>query len=239
FVLVLVVTAALFWAVAAWLFLSTDSTLVWQQRFASVGLLLLSTAWLIYALRFEDKLPDYLKEVVGQLYYEADGVSFMPMIRIQNGQPELSVYYQNRFENPACTIVHLRPLEEGFAIREGWRDVHFAFKAGGGDFGVIHQPITVPEQLRGEVINLHLAASSYYPRGAGSRVRKHAGLHCGSMLIDWQGAAFKTGVHQVSGEIELIRPANLHLALPRKAGEGRDRRDWRQEQLHAGNLATR
>ena len=36
----------------------------------------------------------------------------------------------------------------------GMRDVHFAFTAQGGDFGVIHQPIAVPPHLQGEVIDV-------------------------------------------------------------------------------------
>ena len=49
------------------------------------------------------------------------------------------------------------------------RDVHIAFKAGGGDFGVIHQPILVPKDLRGEDVEALLAAETHYPHGHGGR----------------------------------------------------------------------
>ena len=53
--------------------------------------------------------------------------------------------------------------------------------------------------------------------------------------MDWGGAAFKSGVHEVSGEIELIRPVQLHLALPNVESDSIPHGDtWRQEQIHAG-----
>ncbi len=118
------------------------------------------------------------------------------------------------------------------------RDVHIAFRAGGGDFGVIHQPIAVPDHLQGDVVNVHLAAASYYPRSHGARLRKEAGLPCGSLLVDWTGAAFKTGVHEVSGEIELFGPVTLHLSMPVDVRhETSDREVWTQEQLAAGGVS--
>jgi hypothetical protein len=236
FLLVLVLAASLIWAVAAWVFMDLDTTsLFWGQRIVSVALGVLAAAWLVYALMLEDKLPNYLKDLVGEVYFESDGLAFMPTVRVNNGLPELSIFYQNRFENPVCGVVHLRPPEDSFQIKEGWHDVHFAFKASGGDFGVIHQPIVVPESLRGQVIDVKLAAASYYPRGKGSRWRKEAGIPCGSLLVDWGGAAFKSGVHEVSGEIELFNPCTVHLAMPFNIDGTKANVDlWRQEQIHAG-----
>ena len=173
--------------------------------------------------------------MLGAFYYEADGLSFMPIIRSSGQQAELSIYYQNRFENPVQAIVHLRPPEDCFVIRPGMRDVHIAFGAGGGDFGVIHQPIAVPQHLQGEVIDVQLAAASYYPRSHGARLRRGAGMGCGNLLVDWGGAAFKVGVHEVSGEIDLINPVTLHLSMPvGVAAEASGREVWKQEQIAAG-----
>ncbi len=214
FALVLMLSAAAVWAFLVW-FMFDQAPHVWLQRIASVALALGFAAWLIYALRFEDKLPDHLEQALGErIYYEADGLSFMPIVRASGGRAELSVYYQNRYENPVDAVVHLRPPERSFIIRDGMRDVHIAFKAEGGDFGVIHQPIAVPRELQGDVIDVQLAAASFYPRSHGARLRRKAGLPCGSLLVDWGGAAFKSGVHEVSGEIDLINPATLHLSMP-------------------------
>jgi hypothetical protein len=234
FLLVIVLIASVLWAIVAWFVLKQDAMWLLQQRIASLIVIPIAAAWLVYALWFEDKLPNNLKDLSG-VYYEVDGLSFMPTVRTAGEQAELSLYYQNRYENPVQAIIHLRPPEDSFIIRPGMRDVHIAFKVGGGDFGVIHQPIAVPEHLQGEVIDVQLAAGSYYPRSHGSRWRKEAGVPCGSLLVDWAGAAFKTGVHEVSGEIELIGPVTLHLSMPVNVrAEATGRETWKQERLVAG-----
>jgi len=163
FVMILLLLGSIIWAVAAWLLLA-EHTMLLSQRAMSLMMVVSLSAWLIYALKFEDKLPDDLRHVVGEFYYEADGLSFMPMVRLQPGGKcaELCVYYQNRYENMVEAIVHLRPPppEESFVIQPGMRDVHFAFKADGGDFGVIHQPIAVPRNVQGQVIEVKMAAAT-------------------------------------------------------------------------------
>ncbi len=238
FLLVIVLVGSVVWAVVAWFVLGPNAPLLEVQKVAALLLIPSSAAWLVYAFKFEDKLPNRLKEVLGGIYYEADGLSFMPIVRSNGGQAELSLYYQNRYENPLEAVVHLRPPEDCFIIRPGMRDVHFAFKADGGDFGVIHQPIAVPRHLQGEVINVELAAVSYYPRSHGSRWRREAGMTCGTLLVDWGGAAFKSGVHEVSGELELIDPVTLHLSMPNGVRTEASERDvWKQQQLAAGATA--
>jgi hypothetical protein len=237
FIVVLICVGAIVWAFLAWLVFSEEAgtPFIWGQRIGSIIVVLGAGAWLLYAFKFEDKLPDRLGEQVGGMYYGSDGVTFMPTVRKTDEQAELCVYYQNNHENPVQVIVHLRPPDDSFIIRPGVHDVHFAFKASGGDFGVIRQPIAVPEHLQGEVIEVYLAAASYFPRSKGSRLRKNAGLPCGSMLVDWGGSAFKTGVHEVSGEIELNSPATLHLSMPKGVNAfltGTE--SWRQECIAEG-----
>ncbi len=238
FVLVIALIAGVVWGVVAWFVLGPDTFLRDPQRIASVVVVVVCAAWLAYALKIEDKLPDHLKEVLGGIYYETDGLCFMPIVRANGDQAELSLYYQNRFENLVEVIVHFRPPEDSFVIRPGLRDIHIAFRADGGDFGVIHQPIAVPQHLQGQVIDVQLAAASYYPRSHGARWRRAAGMPCGSLLVDWGGAAFKTGVHEGSGELELISPVTLHLSMP--AGvrtEAHEHDMWTQQQLVAGTTA--
>ncbi|MCZ6835218.1 MAG: hypothetical protein O7G85_05525 [Planctomycetota bacterium] len=239
FIMVLLFLVSIVWAPLAFFVLSDEAPLLNVQRTFSALLLGSCAIWVVYALYFEDKLPDNLKEVIGDVYYESDGLSFLPMIRVNQGQAELCVYYQNRYENPVQAIIHMRPPKDGFVIRSGMRDVHFAFKADGGDFGCIHQPIAVPEHLQSDVLDVKLAAATYYPRSHGARLRKHEGMSVGTFLVDWAGAAFKTGVHEISDEIELQNPINIHLAMPLDVQtELSGREVWRQEQLVAGEVAT-
>jgi len=236
FILIILVAAAAVWAFLALFVLDPDRVaFLTAQKVVSVVAVIGLGTWMVYALGFEDKLPDHMREHVGEMYYGVDGLTFMPTVRNNNGQAELCVYYQNRYENPAQSIVHLRPPEDSFIIRPGVRDVHFAFKAGGGDFGVIHQPVAVPEHLQGEVIDIQLAAASYYPRGQGSRLRKRVGMPCGSLLVDWGGSAFKAGVHEVAGGIDLTSPVTLHLSMPKGVNSfctGNE--SWRQECIVVG-----
>jgi hypothetical protein len=118
------------------------------------------------------------------------------------------------------------------------RDVHFAFRASGGDFGVIHQPIAVPRHLQGEVIEVKMAAASWYPRSHGACFRHKPGMACGTLPVDWGGNPLKIGVHEVSGEIPLTNPVTLHLPMPQQVSQEPVRADiWRQEQLAAGAVA--
>ncbi len=239
FIMVLLLAGSLVWSILAWLFLPVDTSGLLFQRLCSTMLVVALAAWLFYALRIEDKLPDHLRTVVGEIYYEADGLSFMPIVRVNNGRAELCVYYQNRFENPVQAVVHLRPPDDSFIIRPGVRDVHFAFRADGGDFGVIHQPIAVPQHLQGQVIDVQLGAASWYPRSHGARMRRHAGMPCGSLLVDWGGSAFKTGVHEVSGEVQLNHPSTLHLSMPPGVpAEVTGAEVWTQEQIEAGGVTA-
>ncbi len=234
FCLVIVLVTSIAWAFVAWLMLSDDAPFLWEQRNVSLILIVATVACLIYAFKFEDKYPDHLKALVDGPYYEADGLSFMPVVQASGGQAELSVYYQNRYENPVQAIVHLRPPQDSFVIRRGMRDAHFAFRAGGGDFGVIHQPIAVPEHLQGKAITVQLAAASHYPRSQGVRWRRRPGRPCGTLMVDWEGAAFKSGVHEVSGELELIDPVTLQLVLPTGVSAHVAGNElWKQEQLTA------
>jgi hypothetical protein len=232
FIVVLALVGSVIWSLIAWFVLGADTSGVGAQRIIAPLLAILFGAALFHALVIEEKLPDHLRNVSGGMYYESDGLSFMPMVRANHEQAELCVYYQNRFENPVDAVIHLRPPEGSFITKSGSRDLHFAFKAGPGDFGVIHQPIAVPQRLQGEVVDVQLAAATHYPRGHGACLRKRPGLACGTLLVDWTGAAFKTGVHEVSGEIPLQKPATLHLSMP--AGvkpEASGREVWRQEHL--------
>lgn len=239
FVLVIVLIAAVLWALAAWVLFKQTAVLLWPQRITSLAVLAGGGLWLLHALVFEDKLPNRMEGVLGHIYYDVDGVSFMPIVRAVGEQAELSLYYQNRFENPVEVVVHLRPPEDSFIIRPGMRDVHFAFKADGGDFGVIHQPIAVPQHLQGEVVDVELAAASFYPRSHGSRLIRDSGLPCGSLLVDWGGAALKSGVHEGSGQIELQSPVILHLSMPAGVtSEVTGRETWKQERLAAVAAST-
>ncbi len=231
FVLILAVTFGIFWSGWAWFYSAGDGLTF--MRVVSTLFTIINAAWLTYGMTFEDHLPDKLLDIIGSQYFEADGICLFPVIRNSSAGPELSIYYQNRFENPASVIFHLQPTGESFEVISGCSDVHIAFRVNGGGVGIIHQPINVPSTLQGEIVELKMVAVSHYPRSHGTRWRRREGLPCGSMHVDWAGGnAMKTGAHKVDETIELLNPVTLHLAMPKMCGEGGGTsRTWRQELL--------
>lgn len=238
FALIVTLVIAMIWALVAWLVLDPESApLLLAQRTAALVLLVGGGAWLFYGMVLEDRLPDHLNRTVGPVYYEADGLSFMPTIRVHGEQAELCIFYQNRFENPVEAIVQMRLPEDCFIVRDGMQNISFAFRASGGDFGVIRQPIAVPRHLQGDVVNLQLAAATYYPRSHGTCWRRKPGMSCGTFPADFSGSVFKSGVHEGANDIKLSNPASVHLAMPIGVHEAiESNRSWRQEQISAGEV---
>lgn len=230
FLLIICIALGVIWS--GWLWLYSDSEGITLMRVAVPLATVFGGCWLAYALTLEDNLPDVLSELIGSQYFEADGVCLFPVIRSSEVGPELSIYYQNRFENPAAVIVHLRPTTESFVVVSGAIDVHIAFQVGGGDVGVIHQPITVPTNIQGEVVEVQMVAASHYPRSHGACWRRHEGRDCGSMNVDWAGNAMRVGAREVDGTVELKQPVTLHLSMPKSVPEHIEHdRIWRQELL--------
>jgi len=58
------------------------------------------------------------------------------------------------------------------------------------------------------------------------------------MLVDWGGSAVKSGVHEVSGEIELHNPTTIHLSMPTGvAAYATGNESWRQQCIEMGPRA--
>jgi hypothetical protein len=232
FVLVVLLFAFFAWGFWAWLMLRADpmpASTVWLHRGLSVGLFLLSGACLSWGLWFEDKLPDDLARLTGGIYYEHNGLCFVPVMRKEGEQAYINIFFENRFENDCNAIVHLRPPPESIQHRPDANDIHFAFAVPGGAVGVIRQPVAVHPRLQGSVIDVQLAAAVNYPHSQGEQLRSHQGLPCGTFRVDW-GESFRTGSHELSGEIELINPITVHMPIPMDV-TNRIRRgqQWKQE----------
>ena len=128
--------------------------------------------------------------------------------------------------------MHLHPTGDSFVVIPNASDIHIAFTVGGGDVGIIHQPIFVPPKIQGDIVELEMVAVSHYPRSHGSRMRRHEGRICGSMNVDWAGNAMRVGAQEVDGTVELRAPATLHLAMPQSCqSTNSNKRLWRQEIL--------
>ncbi len=222
------------WTFWAWLMASPDTGYLNAQRWVALPGMIVCGAFLFWALLYEDKLPDTLAKYTSGIYYERDGLCIMPVIRKDGEQAFVHLYYENRYEGECNAIVHLRPPENAIMHQPGARDIHFAFTCPGGAVGVLKQPIAVHPKLAGQVIDVRLCAAVNYPHNRGDKLRSHRGIPCGTFHVDW-GTNFRTGSHELSGELELKDPAILHLPIPRGVSNKiRRGQIWQNEILSPG-----
>ncbi|MBX3364848.1 MAG: hypothetical protein KF866_08800 [Phycisphaeraceae bacterium] len=232
---------ALAWAFFAWL-IAPDYykhlyPSVGVHQSLSLGVSLVLLAALVYYLKIQDKLPDRLGPLTAGHYLEQDGLCFMPLVRVrEDGQghllAEISLYYQNRYSNECEAVIHLRPVQQAFYSHKGARDVHFAFRCLGGEFGVVHQPVAVPAEFEGEGVEVLVGAAVRYPKTHGSVLRSRRGEPCGTFHVDWE-KAYRQSRHELGGEIELKNPAKIHLAMPERVAHSLTRSEFVVETLDA------
>jgi hypothetical protein len=218
---------AAFWALFAWL-IAPDywpgvPPSIGFHRAASLASVILLGLGLWYGYSVEDRLDDKLATVTAGRYFEREGMCFaiLPRVRQARGaagggagtQAEISLYYQNRYSGPCEAVIHLRPPEGAFFSHKGARDVHFAFRCEPGAFGVVHQPVGVPERPPGEIVKVQVAAAVRWPRGKGEELRRRCGEPVGTFDVDW-ALAYRQSEHELGGEIELKDPASVPVALP-------------------------
>lgn len=241
--LVVLLCLAVLWAAFAWVVApdyaaSIKPSLAFHQN-AALGVSLVLVAAVVYVLKFQDKLGDDLAHVAGGRYYEQDGLCFMPLVRITktkkgHQRAEISLYYQNRYRGMCEAVIHIRPSNRAFFSHHGARDIHFAFQARPGAFGVIHQPIAVGTEHQGEVIEVQIAAVVRFPKTRGQRLRSHEGMPVGTFQVDW-ALAYRQTEHELGGDIELIKPAVLHMTMPESVLHDIERGEYTKETIaHAG-----
>lgn len=213
------------------------------HQWASTGTAVALLALLLYYLKFEDKLPDDLARITAGHYLEREGLCFMPVMRVREDDrghllAEISLYYQNRYGNECEVVIHMRPANHGFASHRGASDIHFAFRCPGGGFGVVHQPVGVPTEHQGEVVEVQIAAAVRYPKTHGTELRSHRGSPCGTFNVDWE-LAYRQTQHELGGEIILRDPATIHLTMPEGVAAGIARAEFTVETLTSPGEARR
>lgn len=236
-VLILLVCASVLWALLAWLIApdywpGIQPSLLFHQV-ASLSAGGVFGLWLARALMFEDRMDDELAKITAGRYFERDGLCFMPLMRVgRDGQTEISLYFQNRYNTSCEAVVQLRPPPRTFACSRGARDIHFSFIAEPGAYGVLHQPVGVAPKAQGETIEVQIAAAVRWPLGKGEAVRTQTGMPCGTLDVDW-ALAHRRSEHELNGEMILHDPAVVHLSIPIGASNKVKRTECTQETLSA------
>lgn len=244
---ILAFCASVVWVCFAWLvapdYAPNLPPGVATHQWLSLGVTIIMLALLVYYLKFEDKLPDDLARVTAGNYLEREGLCFMPVVRVREDKAghllaEISLYYQNRYSGECEVVIHMRPANHGFASHRGAPDVHFAFRCPGGGFGVVHQPVGVPPEHQGEVVEVLIGAAVRYPKTHGTELRSHRGQRCGTFNVDWE-LAYRQTQHELGGEIVLRDPATIHLTMPEGVAAGVSRAEFTVESLDAHAEARR
>lgn len=240
-VLITLCCLSMLWGLFAWVIAPDFVRNIWPSvrfhQLASLGVLLLFGAALVYTLKFQDQEEDQLARLTVGHYYERDGVCFWPLVRVRTGRDgtaraEISLYYQARFSGMAEVVFHMRPHDGAFFSHRGGRDIHFAFHCEGAGYGVVHQPIAVPVEFQGRTVPVQLAAAVRYPRARGTQVRSRAGTPVGTFDVDW-ALAYRQSRHELCGEIDLVSPASMTLTLPENVQSDILRGEFVQETLAA------
>lgn len=216
-ILVVLAFAFFAWAFWAWFMFRPDPpdpTAQSTQRIISTTLFILTTIFVVRYIFFEDKLPDNLAQYAGGIYYESNGLCFIPVMRKSGKQAYIHLFFENRYENECNVIVHMKPPPESIQHRPDATDIHFSFSVPGGGVGVVKQPVAVHPKLQGSVVDVQVAAAVNYPHSHGAKLRSHEGLPCGTFDVDW-GESFRIGARELFGDIELKNPITVHLPIPR------------------------
>lgn len=221
----LLLVIAILWAFFVWL---AAPALEWEigAPLVQKALSLLAVAGLgglvMYCLSTEDPLDDRLALATAGHYFERDGLCFMPLTRVvqtdEGPQAEVSLYYQSRYNGLCEAVIHLRPDAGAIRTPDGSRGLVFAFRCDPGAFGVIHQPIGIPHGFQGATVEADIGAAVRWPRGHGEVVRSREGAPCGRFAVDW-ARVYSQPAQELGGQIELKKPARIHLALPEKVRE--------------------
>ena len=240
-ILIGICCVVLLWGLFAWVVAPDFVKNLWPSvrfhQLASLGVLLLCGAGLLFVMKFQDQAEDHLAKVTQGHRYERDGVCFWPLVRVQTTRDgrtraEIALYYQARYSGMAEVVFHLRPDDGTFYSHRGGRDIHFAFHCEGSGFGVVHQPIAVPREFQGRTVTVRLAAAVRYPHTRGTVVRSKQGEPVGTFDVDW-ALAYRQSRHELCGEIELLRPTTMHLTLPEGVESDILRGEFVQESLVA------
>lgn len=186
----------------------------WQYkvRWISLALIVLPTVLLVWASRRKDKAPDFLRQHFGT-YFERDGFCFVVRPEVKDGVCQLSVYFQNRYENSCRASVLLSPSSFFFKSNEPIQTLTFGVECEGASFGRIYAPWPVPAGSQGKVASLDVAASVQYPQGRGQLLRYRDGLRVGAASADfWREGLVLAGA--LTGAIVISRPARMKFTLP-------------------------
>lgn len=185
---------------------------VWWVRGASVFLIVVPGAILIWAKRIKDKVPDFLRKV-SRGYFERDGFCYLAVVGSVKGTCHVVVYYQNRYSLPCEATVSLSVTKVAFKDVSELPNLLIRVSCQGGEFGRAFKPWVPPAHHQGKSAMWDVAAEVNYPKGRGELLRMRDGIRTAG-LPAWVKVA---GL--AVGHLMYEKPARTTIPLPIVKGE--------------------
>ncbi len=163
-------------------------------------------------------VPDYLQQM-GVRYFERNGLCFAVLLSVEEGLPWISIYYQNRYDQPCTGTIVVKPPTGWWIARKGLVSIQQTVKAGPAAFGVVRVPWPIPARHQGKLQCLTVGATVSYPNGRGQLLRLKEGLRVGPHTERDNGWADLIVLVISLGMVSLSKAAQVRFRLPKKVME--------------------
>ena len=169
----------------------------WQLCISLFVVIVVALTMILVQSFREDKLPDYLREAIGQ-YFSRDGFCLIPMIVEQDRLCILQIYFQSQYSLPCDVWVRFGPRKDLLSPIEA----HFNCPSAG--YGVFESTLAVPVSPVGRNVEFDIGMDVVFPKGRGQRVRYGRGtaisrhqkrrrlLRCVKMALLFVGFRFRS-----------------------------------------------
>jgi hypothetical protein len=217
--------ACLFWAAQP----ARGESSIWIGRIISTLTVAVAGILLIYSKTRKNKAPDLLAKICPS-YFERNGLCFAIIPEIVGGQSRISVYYQNRYEQPCEAVIWLAPTKVAFKDVSELPEFKTTILSEGGEFGRKSCDFGLPLHFKNEAIMWNVAASTKYPKGRGRLLRLQDGLRVGTEAEIGAGREFLRFIAAV-GLFHFEKPARITFNFPEQMFSYPHLGKWKQETI--------
>ena len=218
--------ACLFWAVQP----VQGESWIWFGRTGCSLVLVVSVALLIWAKTRKNKAPDFLAKIFSP-YFERNGLCFAIVPQVLNSQCELSIYYQNRYDQPCEALVWIAPTNVAFKDVSALPEFKLDIACKGGEFGRMFCLCGLPMRFKGQIILWNVAATTKYPQGRGQLLRLRDGLRVGTEAKISIGRQLLRAFGALAGHFHSEKPARIQIRFPEQAFASENISSWKRETI--------
>ena len=193
-----------------------DVELAWWGRGLSALCLVTPIAALVWLSKTPALAPEFLAQT-STSFFEANGLSFLPLLQSAENRCLMTVLFENRFTGKCEVTISLRPTPVAFKKVADIPSLLFRFDCPPEGYGQFAKSFAFPERLAGEDVLYDVTASCCYPDGRGDELRFRPGMNVGEI-----GSDKHQDLKQIVGLLAHLAhipashgsPARLRLKLP-------------------------